>query len=68
MAIATAVQRGAYVYLYDENNRAIASLPAGNGPCDGLKGYTPSRVNIQRGAFVYSYDGQGKPAGTFPAR
>jgi hypothetical protein len=68
MAIANAVERGAFVYVYDENNRQIFTQSAGSGPDDGLKGYTSSRVNIRRGAFIYSYDEKGRQVGTTSAR
>jgi hypothetical protein len=38
MAIATAVKRGAFIYVYDEKNRQILTLSAGNKPEDGLTG------------------------------
>jgi hypothetical protein len=50
--IGMAVQKGPMVYVYDEKNRQIFSMAAGNGPDDGLKGYTPSRVNIKRGRVI----------------
>jgi len=53
MAIGNAVQRGTVIYIYNDNNNLIGSVPAGNGPNDGLKGYTPSRVNVQRGSLIY---------------
>ena len=68
MAIGNAVQRGAFVYVYDEKNHQIASLPAGSGPNDGLKGYTGSSVNIQKGTFIYTYDAKGRQTGMVPAR
>lgn len=68
MAIGDAVQRGAFVYVYDEKNRQIAAIPAGNGKDDGLKGYTGSTVNVRRGAFIYTYDEKGRQKGTVPAR
>ncbi|MFO7578764.1 MAG: hypothetical protein R6W74_00945 [Nitrosomonas halophila] len=68
MPIANAVQRGMFVYVYDENNRHIASLPAGDGSNDGLKGYTASSVNIQRGGFIYTYDVNGRQTGAVSAR
>ena len=52
MAIGNAVQRGTVVYIYNEDNKLNGSVPAGNGSNDGLKGYTPSRVNVQRGSLV----------------
>jgi len=68
MAIANAVQRGTLVYIYNDNNNLIGSVPAGNGPNDGLKGYTSSRVNVQRGSLIYSYDEHGRHVGSVPAR
>ena len=68
MAIGNAVQRGDFVYVYDEKNHQIFSIPAGNGPDDGLKGYTQSRVNVRRGDYIYSYDEKGHNAGSTPAR
>ncbi len=68
MAISNAVQRGAFVYVYDEKGRAFTSIPAGNGPKDGLKGYTSSTVNVQRGSFTYTYDERGRCIRTTPAR
>jgi hypothetical protein len=68
MAIGNAVQRGLFVQVYDDKGRLTCSLPAGNGPKDGLKGYTSSTVNIQRGSFIYSYDEKGRQKGSTPAR
>ena len=53
MAIGNAVQRGTVVYIYNEDNKLNGSVPAANGLNDGLKGYTPSRVNVQRGSLIY---------------
>jgi hypothetical protein len=60
ITIATAVQRGRFVYVYDDRGRQRASLLAGNGPNDGLVGYTGSNVSIRRGAFIYTYDAKGR--------
>lgn len=68
MAITTVVQRGYHVYVYDEKSRQTAIIPAGNGPNEGLMGYTGSSVSIRRGAFVYIYDGNGQQTGAVPAR
>ena len=66
MAIGNAIQRGSYVYIYDENNRQTGSVPAGSGPNDGLKGYTSSQVNVQRGSYIYSHDERGRQIGSKP--
>ncbi|MBA8835219.1 hypothetical protein ACCT15_34350 [Rhizobium ruizarguesonis] len=60
MAIANAVQKGNYVYVYDERGRNICQLPAGNGPKDGLVGFTGSTVSIRRGNNIYTYDEHGR--------
>ena len=68
MAIASAVQRGHYVYVYDEKGRQLASLTAGSGPEDGLKGYTGSSVSVRRGSYIYTFDEKGRQLMTKPAR
>ena len=60
MPIGNAVERGHFIYVYDENGRQIRSLFAGNGMDDGLKSFTSTTVNIKRGGFVYSYDAEGR--------
>lgn len=67
MAIGNAVERGGWVYIYDENNKQRAAVSAGSGPNDGLKGYTSSRVNVQRGGWIYSYDQNGHQVGAVSA-
>jgi len=68
MAIGNAVQRTSLVYVYDEKGRQLFSLAAGNGPNDGLKGYTSETVNIRRGSLIYTYDAKGRQKGTTSAR
>jgi hypothetical protein len=60
MAIGSAVQRGSLAYVYDEKGRRLTSLLAGNGPKDGLQGYTSSTVSVRRGALIYTYDQRGR--------
>lgn len=68
MGITTAIQRGAFVSVYDEKSIQTAVIPCGSGPNDGLVGYTGSAVSIRRGAFVYIYDSHGRQTGIVPAR
>jgi len=68
VAIGSAVQRGSFVYVYDEKGRQLTALPAGNGPEDGLRGYTGATVSVRRGSFVYTYDERGRQASATPAR
>ena len=57
--IVTAVQRGSQVYVYGAGQRQLCAVFAGNGPEDGLKGYTSSTVSVRRGSNIYVYDPQG---------
>ncbi len=59
MAIGSAVQRGLYVYVYDENGVQTVSIYAGNQAGDGLHGYTSTSVSVKRGPYVYVYDEKG---------
>lgn len=68
MAIASAVQRGGYVYLYDERGRQIAGIMGGSQPSDGLQGYTASTVSIRRGSFIYIHDQNGRQISAIPVR
>lgn len=67
MAIGNAVERGGWVYIYDENARQVSAVSAGSGPNDGLRGYTSSRVNVKRGGWIYSYDQNGQQIGAVSA-
>jgi len=68
MAIGNAVQKGSFVYVYDEKGKQIATISAGSGKDDGLKGYTASTVNIKRGSFIYTYDEKGRQKSTTSAK
>ena len=48
--ITTAVQRGNYVYVYDERNCQVASQYG------QLQGYTGSTFSVKRDNYVYTYD------------
>jgi hypothetical protein len=60
MTIGNAVQRGNYVFIYDEKRAQTGMVSAGTGPQDGLKGYTSSTVNIRNGNYIFSYDDRGR--------
>jgi hypothetical protein len=68
MPIATAVQRGTLVYVYDEKGRQLMTIPAGNKPEDHLTGYTSTTVSVRRGGLVYTYNEKGGLISTHPAR
>ena len=56
--IGTAIQRGKFVYVYDEKNHQIFSQYG------SLYGFTGSNVSIKRGNFVYIYDERGHQVGS----
>ena len=60
MAIGSAGQRGSLVYVYDEKGRRLTTLLTGQGPKDGLQGYSSSTVSVQRGSLIYAYDEEGR--------
>jgi hypothetical protein len=60
MAIGSAVQRGSLIFVYDDKGNRLTSLLAGQGPKDGLQGYTSSTVNVRRGSLIYTYDERGR--------
>ncbi len=67
MSIGNAVQRGSVVYVYDEKNRQIFTVSAGNSSDRGLVGYTSGTVNVQRGRVIYTYNDKGRQVGTTSA-
>ena len=62
--IGTAVQRGSFVYVYDEKGRQTACIPAKKG----LVGYGGNSVSVTDGHFNYIYDERGRQTGCVPAR
>jgi hypothetical protein len=60
MPIASAIQRGSAVYVYDERNRQLFSRTIGTKPQDGLVGYTATTVSIRVGNLVTTYDVTGR--------
>ena len=60
--IGNAVERGGWVYIYDEKGHQTASIPAKKG----LVGYTGSSVTVTDGAFNYIYDEKGHQTAYIP--
>jgi hypothetical protein len=54
--IASAVQKGNYVYVYDERGSQKCSIFCQDG---SLQGYTGTTVSIRKGNYVYVYDETG---------
>ena len=61
MAIANAVVRGSYIYVYDEKGKQLCTIPGTE-----LAGFTSTTVNVRRGSRIYIFDEKGKQTGTMP--
>ena len=60
MAISTAVQRGSWVYVYNEKGSQVTTI-AGD-----LHGFTGSSVSVKRGSWVYVFDEHGHQQSVYP--
>jgi hypothetical protein len=61
MAIASAVQRGKMVFIYNERGQCIGSMGACQSkPGDGLTGFTGSTVAVKCGNMIKIYDEHGR--------
>lgn len=60
--IASVVQRGAFLYVYNDKGGQLSVIAAG----DGMTGYTASSVNVRRGNFIYVFDAKGKQTSVIP--
>jgi len=66
--IASAVQMGNVVHVYDERGSTMCILSVGGQyASDGLQGYTSSTVTIRRGSAVFTYNEKGHTIQTHPA-
>jgi hypothetical protein len=68
MAIASAVHRNGYVFVYDEKGRQLCTIATGTATGDGLQGYTSSTVSVRRGACIFTYNEKGRQLTSIPAR
>ena len=68
MAIGNAVERDHFVYVYNEKGHQLGTLFAGNGPEDGLIGYTSATVNVRLGVVIYTYNAEGRQLSSTLAR
>jgi hypothetical protein len=83
MGIASAIERGSQVFVYDERGQMLFSkrpdagggaaggcrtpLPKGSGPHDGLLGFTGSTVTVRSGSVVFIYGLHGEIVYSKPA-
>ena len=59
MAIGSAIERGSFIFAYDEHGRTLFSKARGSGPKDGLLGFTGTTVTVRYGSIIYTYDERG---------
>ena len=59
MAIASAIERGSLICVYDERGHTLFSKARGSGAKDGLLGFTGSTVTVRFGSIIYTYDEKG---------
>jgi hypothetical protein len=59
MAIGSAIERGSYIFVYDQRGTTLFSKTRGNGPNDGLLGFTGSTVTMRYGSVISTYDEKG---------
>jgi gamma-glutamylcyclotransferase (GGCT)/AIG2-like uncharacterized protein YtfP len=63
MAIANAVQKGSWIYVYDEKGRKLTTISG-----DVLHGFTSSTVSVKKGSWIYVYDEKGHKLSTTSAK
>jgi hypothetical protein len=59
MAIGSALERGSLICVYDEHGITLFSKAKGDGPSDGLLGFTGSTVTVRFGSRIITYDEHG---------
>lgn len=65
--IATVVERGSTIYVYNEKGTIITTLTRGTGPKDGLQGYTQNTISVRRSGTIYVYNPNGSIINTITA-
>jgi hypothetical protein len=60
MAIGSAIERGSFIFAYDEHGRTLFSKARGSGAKDGLLGFTSSTVTVRFGSIIYTYGERGE--------
>jgi hypothetical protein len=57
--IGSALERGSWIYVFDQGGMTLFSKAKGSAPKDGLLGFTGSTVTIRSGSSIYTYDEKG---------
>lgn len=64
MPIASAIQRGTSITVYDEKNRILFGKTVPDKSRDGIVGYTANSISIRFGSTVITYDAAGHQIAT----
>jgi hypothetical protein len=57
--IGSAIERGSLIYVFDTDGNTLFVKNRGNGPRDGLLGFTGSSMTARYGSTIYTYDESG---------
>ena len=57
--IGSVIERGSFIFAYDQHGRTLFSKARGSGPEDGLLGFSSSTVTVRYGSIIYTYDERG---------
>jgi hypothetical protein len=57
--IGSAIERGSFIFVYDDGGHVLFSKARGSGPKDRLLGFTGSTVTAQYGSVIDTYDEHG---------
>jgi hypothetical protein len=59
MAISSVIERGSFIFVYDDQGHVLFSKSKGSGTRDGLVGFTGATVTMRYGSLVHTYDEHG---------
>lgn len=64
MPIASAIQRGSSITVYDEKNRTLFGKTVPDKTRDGIVGYTANSISIRYGNTIIIFNATGHQIGT----
>ena len=57
--IGSAIERGSFIFVYDDDGHLLFSKARGSAPTDGLIGFTGSTVTVRYGSIISTYGDDG---------
>ena len=58
--IGSVIERGSYIFVYDQQGHVLFSKARGSGTRDGLVGFTGATVTMRFGSIIYTYGEHGE--------